>query len=223
MGERSSGTNFGKRILGRNTPLSPSEALGWKHGFAQMTAIPADMLVVCMVRNAPDWARSMHSKPWHTSPAMQRLAFSDFLRAPWDTSADRARYFDGAEELGFTGQPLQHDRHPLTGAPFADLFELRQVKLAGLLSYLNRDCNLAVLRMEEVIAAPEDTVDAVLQAFGLPDRTGPFRGIAKRLGSKFKAAVADRPETPKTMSEADMDYLRARVDQAQEAMLGYTY
>ena len=40
FGERSSGTNFVKRLLGRNTALAPSEGLGWKHGLPHMAAIP---------------------------------------------------------------------------------------------------------------------------------------------------------------------------------------
>lgn len=81
FGERSSGTNFVKRLIGRNTPLSPTEELGWKHGFTQMTAESPNTLVVCVTRNAVDWAHSLHAKPWHCPPEMQRLAFSEFIRA----------------------------------------------------------------------------------------------------------------------------------------------
>ena len=63
VGERSSGTNYVKRLLGRNTGLKPTEALGWKHGGPQALAIPADLLVVICVRHAGDWARSMHRGP----------------------------------------------------------------------------------------------------------------------------------------------------------------
>jgi hypothetical protein len=62
--------------------MRPSDALGWKHGFAQALAIPADLAVICVTRNAADWALSMHAKPWHAVPALQALAFSDFIRAP---------------------------------------------------------------------------------------------------------------------------------------------
>ncbi|OWU83504.1 hypothetical protein ATO6_18215 [Oceanicola sp. 22II-s10i] len=223
MGERSSGTNFAKRVLGRNTELKPTEALGWKHGFPQMTAVPADTVIVCCVRNAADWARSMHAKPWHTTPALQRMAFPDFIRAEWDTIVDRDRYFEEAGRLGLTGQPLQHDRDPLTGRRFADIFALRRAKLAALLSYAERDCNIAILRMEELTADPAGTVDAFIAAFGLSAREGEFRGIARRLGSKFKAAVDNRPETPNALSGSDLDFLRSRVDAEQEAELGYTY
>lgn len=223
FGERSSGTNFAKRVLARNTPLTPLEDLGWKHGFAQMIAVPADMVAVVTVRNAADWVRSMHAKPWHCSAAMQALPFSDFIRAEWDTLVDRDRYFPESARLGLAGQPLQQDRHPLTGAPFADIFALRQAKLAAHLGIAARGCNVAILRMEDLTATPEETVDAFLDAFGLPARDGAFRGIARRLGSKFRPAIETRPETPARLSEADLEYLRDRVHPGQEAALGYRY
>ena len=56
------------------------------------------MLVLGLVRNAMSWALSMYAKPWHTSPQMQALPFSDFIRAPWDTRVDRARYFPDSDK-----------------------------------------------------------------------------------------------------------------------------
>lgn len=219
LGERSSGTNYVKRLLGRNTALMPTEALGWKHGFPHARAIPPDLLVIGVVRRADEWARSMHVKPWHCTPEMQRLPFSDFIRAPWDTVVDRPRYFAGAQASGEVGQALMHDRHPLTGLRFDTLFALRQAKLTGLLSYAARGCNFALLRMEDVTAAPELALDRL----ALPGWEGNLRPVVKRLGSKFKPAVDARPETPAALCDADMDWLRAQVDSAQEADLGYDY
>ncbi|MHC9234006.1 hypothetical protein ACX9MO_00040 [Pseudooceanicola sp. 502str34] len=219
MGERSSGTNFVKRLIGRNTPLSPTEELGWKHGAPAMIAIPADLLVVVAVRNAADWARSMHAKPWHASPALQALDFSAFLRAEWDTIADRPRYFEDLPESAI-GQPLQPDRDPLTGARHADLFALRRAKLTAHLSLLNRDCTLAILRMETATAEPEALLAQLRATYALPD--APYRPVVKRLGAKFKPAIPDRPTTPE-WSGPDLAHLRARVDTGQEAMLGYSY
>lgn len=221
LGERSSGTNFIKRLLGRNSQLQPTELLGWKHGFAQAMAIPADLAVICVVRNAVDWALSMHAKPWHTVPELQRLEFSDFIRAPWQTRIDRPRYF--REAAGLVGQPLMQDRDPLTGDVFENIFALRRAKLASLIGYLNRDCTCVILRMEEYQADPEARLNALLAALGQPPREGPFRPVNKRLGSKFKPAVDGRPETPSQMAPADLAYLRSQVDPQQEKRLGYRY
>lgn len=223
FGERSSGTNFVKRLIGRNTALSPIEALGWKHGFAQMTAIPADTAIVACVRDARRWSLSMHAKPWHTPPAMQRMGYSDFIRAEWATQADRKRYFPQVQELGGEGQPLQQDRDPITGLPFPNLFALRQAKLNGLLSFFNRGCGLILCRLEAVQAAPEEFLTALTEAYALPATGTPYRPVTKRLGSKFLVSVDTRPETPKAMPETDMAFLRETLDLEQEARLGYAY
>lgn len=223
FGERSSGTNFVKRLIGRNSTLAPIEDLGWKHGFPQMTAIPADVAVICMVRDARRWALSMHARPWHCPPDMQALPFSHFLRAEWATIADRKRYFPQVAALGGQGRPLQHDRHPLTGLPFANLFALRRAKLEALLSYQRRGCTVVLCRMEAVQRAPDAFLAALHAGLGLPAPQGELRPVHKRLGSRFLASVQHRPHTPEMMDEADLALLRAELDLETEAALGYDY
>lgn len=220
LGERSSGTNFVSRLLGRNSDLRPVDVLGWKHGFVQALAVPGDLAVICVVRAPEPWALSMFAKPWHTPPAMQALEFGAFIRAPWATIIDRPRYFDGIGAPAL-GQPLQQDRDPVTGAVFDSLFALRRAKLASLLSYLNRDCTCIFLRAEAVQAAPEDTLAALRGALGQPPLAVPFRPVVKRLGSKFKPAVATRPDGPARMSPQDRDFMWQMLDRTQEAQLGY--
>ena len=221
LGERSSGTNFVKRLLGRNSALRPTETLGWKHGFPGTLAIPADLAVVCVVRNAADWALSMHAKPWHATPDLQALAFSDFIRAPWQTIVDRPRYFENSGEV--VGQPLQQDRDPVTGTVFANLFALRRAKLTGLLSYLNRGCTCVVLRLDSLQSDPEGGLEDLLTALGQPRRTAPFRPITRRLGSRFKPSIPARPKTPDALSADDHAFLVSQLDPQQEATLGYAY
>lgn len=223
LGERSSGTNFVKRILGRNTDLTPTEALGWKHGFPNATAIPADMVVVVAIRDARAWARSMHAKPWHSEAPLQRLEFSDFIRAEWRTIADRDRYFPKDAELGIRGQPLQHDRHPMTGLPFENLFALRRAKLWSHLSYLNRGCSVVLCRMEDTIANPDVFLQQFRAAMAMPAVDTPPQKVVKRLGANFRAAVNTRPDTPKEFPPEDMDFLRANVVVKLEQALGYDY
>lgn len=222
FGERSSGTNYVKRLIGRNSVLTPTEELGWKHGPLQVAAIPADVAIVVAVRAPEPWARSMFAKPWHTVPAMQRLGFAEFLRAPWETIVDRTDYFPDAARLDLVGQPLQGDRDPATGAMFANLFALRRAKLGLHLSLWHRHTSVAILRMEEATARPETVLDGLLSGFGLPPRAAELRPVVKRLGAKFKRAVADRPAAPDGLSEADRAFMRAELDPALEAALGYS-
>jgi len=166
--------------------------LGWKHGFVQARAIPVDLLVIGVVRRADDWLRSMHTKPWHCSSALQSLEFSDFIRAEWDTIIDRPRYFEGAQDAGEVGQP-------------------------------RRDCAFILLRMEDVIAAPEQTLARIANALSPTIMNDSYRPVVKRLGAKFKPNVPNRPATPATLPEADRDWLRHAIDGAQERHLGYAY
>lgn len=223
IGERSSGTNYVNRLLARNVPLTPTDAFGWKHGHPQMLAVPPDLVVVVAVRRADDWARSMFAKPWHTRPDMQRLPFSEFLRAPWDTIIDRLRYFEAhAPELAL-GEPLQLDRDVATGQCYANLFALRRGKLASHLTYLNRDCNMCLVRMEDAVSDPGRFLSGFLVGFGLPPLADAPRLVMKRLGARFQPAAADRPALPEALSGADLAFLRAECDLDLEARLGYRY
>lgn len=221
IGERSSGTNFVKRMLGRNTPLKPTEALGWKHGHVHALAIPADLVVVVAVRRAEDWVRSMFAKPWHATPALQSLGFSDFLRAPWDSILDRPRYFDGLPMGDQVGQPLQLDRDPLTGLPYPHLMALRRGKLQAHLGLSNRGCAFCLVRMEEVAANPDRFLASFRAAFGLPPQAGAVRPVLRRLGARFVPAVDNRPPPPDRMDPADLAFLRETGDPTLERLLGY--
>lgn len=220
LGERSSGTNLLHRLVLRNTGLLPREDLGWKHGFPSALAVPPDLAVLCAVRAPEPWALSMFAKPWHTVPALQALGFSDFIRAPWETTVDRARYFGGAQSL--VGQPLLPDRDPVTGAMPGNLFALRRAKLRALLSYAVRARCFALVRTETLQADPEATLQALSAGLGLPPRDGAFRGVTRRLGSKFKPAVAARPPAPAAMAPADRAFMRAELDPGVERSLGYS-
>ena len=223
MGERSSGTNFVKRLIGRNTGLEPSEVLGWKHAAPMMLAIPADLTVICTFRAADAWALSMHAKPWHCTPAMQRLEFSDFIRAPWETIIDRPRYFPWADGPEYRCQPLQADRHPVTGEMYRNLFQLRSAKLSALLGFAQRHPSCIFVRLEAVQAAPEDFLGELAAQLAVPGELAPYRPITKRLGSRFKPAVEGRPATPPEMARDDSDWMRGELDVQLEAAIGYRY
>ena len=223
LGERSSGTNFVKRLLGRNSNLTPVETLGWKHGPPSALAIPEDLAVICVVRNATDWALSMHAKPWHCTPEMQHLPFSDFIRAEWQSIVDRPRYFPEAAASGGLGRPLQADRDPQTGGVYDNLFALRRGKFNGLLSYLQRRCTCVLLRMEQAQSDPESMLDRILGDLGLPPRTGPVRPVHKRLGAKFKPSVPNRPPSPAAIGADDRAFMISQLDMETEAALGYRY
>lgn len=221
LGERSSGTNYVKRLLGRNTPLEPTEALGWKHGPLQALAVPADLVVILSLRNAVDWALSMYAKPWHSTPTLQSLPFPDFLRAPWDTIVDHPKYFPGAGPR-MIGQALQPDRDPTTGARYPNLFALRTGKLRSHLSLLNRDCTLVITRFETARDTPEDFLTQFRAGLGLPPSDAPLRPVVKRLGARFNPAV-QRPPRPQTFPDDARAFMKSQLDLTLESQLGYSY
>ncbi len=222
FGERCSGTNFARALIKRNLGLAVRDDLGWKHGFAHMLAIPEDVLVVVVVRDAFDWAKSMFAKPWHADAQMQRLGFSQFLRAPWTSVVDRPDYFGLPRGCDLIGAPLQLDRHPITGAPFANIFRMRNAKTAAFLGFEARHANFVALRHEALARSPESVLGHLREAFGLEEGDG-FRGVHRRLGSRFAPKVADRPAAPQEISPADRAFILEELDLRQERRLGYHY
>ncbi|MAM60140.1 hypothetical protein [Maritimibacter sp. UBA3975] len=220
FGERSSGTNFVNRLLAKNSALTPVDHYGWKHGFAQMTGVGARALIVGVARDPLAWARSMYAKPWHCPPEMQALDFPAFLRAEWRTVIDRKRYFPQSGERGTVGTPLQQDRHPITGAAFANLAQLRSFKAAYLLGLRMRGVNLVLCRLEAVQADPEAFVVAVSEAFDLPP-VAAYAPVTKRLGSRFLANVENRPDPPEVVSPDDRAFLAKELDTRIESAWGF--
>lgn len=224
IGERGSGTNLARRVIGMNTELTHTEVLGWKHAFPSMLAVPDNLLTVVCLRDARNWALSMHDRPWHAHPVMHGLSFSEFIRAEWQSHVDRVSHFpnvpDGMEARGL---PLQYDRHPLTGLPFPNLFALRTAKLQGHLSMLARGGTVTVLRMEILQQSPERILDHLSTVLGVTRKPGDLRMPGRRLGTRFRSPVADRPLPPDMMSADDLAFMAAELDLTLERKLGYAY
>ena len=66
-------------------------------------------MLVLVVRRAEDWVRSLFARPWHTTPAMQMLEASDFLRAPWETVVDHPRILGPGFTDDLIGQFIGQD------------------------------------------------------------------------------------------------------------------
>lgn len=222
IGERSSGTNFTHKLLRRSLGLDRENYLGWKHAFPHVSFIRRDMLVICVVRNAVDWLISMHRRPWHTTAAMQKLPFPEFIRQPWMTEVGGAGQFNPDKRSDLTGLPLQFDRHPITGEVFANLIQLRNCKLAALHGMRNRADNLVFVQFETILADPKAFVLQLRDRFGLSGMDE-FEVGAPRLGAKFHAEIPDRPATPPVLPDEDYRFLLGQLDLGQEAALGYRY
>ena len=223
LGERASGTNILRKLIEVNLPLDRVDSLGWKHGFPHMVAIPPDLLVLCVVRHAWDWVTSLYTRPWHAHPALQAMSFAQFIRSEWHSIVDRPGDFEELHpELNALGAPLQFDRHPITGLPFANVFALRNAKIAALRGMAHRNCNLVLLRSEDFLADPEAGIGRIADAFDLP-RPQEFRNIGRRLGTRFRPSVEGRAPAPEFPDPSDAAFMLRALDLEQEAALGYSY
>ncbi|MEL7133668.1 MAG: hypothetical protein AAGK77_14795, partial [Pseudomonadota bacterium] len=213
LGERGCGTNVVRKSITKTVKLFRTEALGWKHGFPMMVGVPRSMVVVCVVRDAFDWATSLYKRPWHADDSMQSLSFSEFLRAPWHGVIDRTADFEMIHpELQVDGELLQFDRHPITGSGFANIFELRTTKSRALLGLLNRHCNIVFVRFEAFRDTPEAFLDDMRASFDLAGTERGYRPITRNMGNRFRPSVKDRPDPPATWQTEDRAWALSQLD-----------
>lgn len=221
-GERRSGTNFVARTLARNTGLKRWGAYGWKHALPYFPVLPKCCLFVVVVRDPFDWLRSFYAGPFEVDPAIARLSFSDFLRAEWEGSytgfSEQWAYRGYAVKNRFAmGEPNFLDRHPITGRRFANVCEMRSVKMAGHLSLLDRGLNAVALRYEDFKARPEDMLRAIADSTGI-NLAKEFTPTDKPVGpsSDRRAAAKTAP-----ILETDRAFILENLDLAVERRCGY--
>jgi hypothetical protein len=172
FGERRSGTNFAHSLLKENLKIKGVYNYGWKHGAPVMPVIPNDVLFLVLVRNPFEWLRSLHSAPFE-APEMNGLSFTDFLRSEWKGFFDPKPI--GQRKWGLGGFPEragenQFDRHPLTGKRFANVLEMRKVKLAAHLSLAERSANFSLINLEDLQKKPDHIINQISKEYKLKVR-----------------------------------------------------
>jgi len=222
LGERGCGTNVIRKTMQDALQIKRTEALGWKHGFPAMIALPPSFLTICAVRDAQKWAHSLYSRPWHADASVQALGFSEFLRAPWMSRVDKMGHFDGiAPRLQPLGEELQWDRHPLTGARFDTIFAMRNLKHRALLGLPERGASVVYVSLDAFNAAPEAFLADLAAAFSLAPTAAGYAPVARRMGNRFTPAIADRAPAPADWAAADLAWMHSQLDPAIEATLGF--
>jgi hypothetical protein len=145
------------------------------------------------------------------------LPFEAFLRAEWQSRVDERNFGVEDGEMRALAE-LQWDRHPLTGARFGNIAQLRRAKTTGFLSLSERFANCLMLRHEDVVADPEGLVAHVAGTYGL-ERAPEFHSIETRRGK-----ASDGPYEAKRypgLSTQDREWLWSELDRDQEERLGY--
>ncbi len=222
LGERGCGTNVIRKIVHESLKLRQTEALGWKHGFPQMIALPPTFLTIVAVRNPRSWAHSLYKRPWHAVPPLQSLGFADFLRAPWQACVDKLGHFDNiAPRLKPLGQELQWDRHPITGAYFDNIFAMRNLKHRALLSLPNRGGSVVYVSLDAFNAAPEAFLADLSATFGVEPTERGYAPVTRRMGNRFTPVVADRAPAPDTWDASDVEWMHSQLDTTIETALGF--
>ena len=163
----------------------------------------------------------MFGKPWHASPALREMTFEAFLRAEWNTYVDQARFFRLAEGDRRVGQPLQYDRHPVTGRAFQNLLALRNAKNAAFAGLAERRMNVAFVRHEDVVADPAGVLQSLSDGFDLQLRVADPIIPDGQFGWKMKKRQVELP--PAGLMPGDRAFVVSQLDLELEARIGYRY
>ena len=126
-------------------------------------------------------------------------------------------------EIFADGQPLQFDRHPITGLPFANIFAMRSLKAQALLGMQNRGCDVIFVQLDAIQRDAERFIMALGAAFDLTATERGFRPITRRMGNRFRPSVKDRPEAPTVWDRADRAFALSQLDADVESAWGYAY
>ena len=218
FGERRTGTNYVAKLISDNFPLTETTRYGWKHGHPTMPCIARSALIVVVVRSPIAWLSSLHNRPFAISH--EGLPFSEFLRKEWYDQY-RAKDF-GHARWGYGGMNKDHktanqiDRHPITGARFANPLEMRTVKNQSFLGLLNRECNCVVVDYDMARLEPAKMLREIADLFAIKAKSDiEVTGHVGAKGRETKRVTAD------VISDADMAFIRDNLDSDLEARLGF--
>lgn len=230
-GERNSGTNYLHFLLENNIKnVKVGYKYGWKHGFAKIEDIKADLkpedLVICLFKDPYSWIVSMHGKPHH-APQMLGKSFSDFIRAEWACyQGDNYDTRDLEKNPLLAAEEMMYERDPETGDRFENIIKLRSGKIKRLLELKNHvPNNVAYLKYEEFLQRPRINVCDVAGVYKMR-LNGPVK-LSKGYFGKNPSKSWDRQnyylnkEYLKAYSAEDLSYVNNQLDWEQERQLGY--
>jgi len=129
-GQRCSGTNYLIRLIENNFGSAVfTESYGFKHWLVpHSTVFPEDVMALVIVRDPGDWIHSLFRNPWHLRAELKGAPFRQFIRNIWDSCWDEDFWQMDASDTRYL-QPIEEERHPETGAAFANPFAMRRAKL----------------------------------------------------------------------------------------------
>ncbi len=193
IGERCSGTNYVRTLVGQNFPSCSLDLLHEKFPFllhkhfypwVDLTAFHVckkgkknensplvflknsdTNLFVLVVRDPYDWLRSFYLQPYHVSDQLSGKGFLHFIQNQWIPDSN-------LETIGNCKDWL----NPYEGRPFKHVLELRKYKILNFLQIGLLVDNFLIVQHEKVSEFPEQFIDFVSRYFKL-EKTVPFQPV----------------------------------------------
>lgn len=223
FGERRSGTNFVMNVVKKNTGLHFVKVYGWKHGIPYFPVFPACCLFIVVVRDPLDWVQSFYKGPYEGDRSLARLPFSEFIRSEWEgryrpVRSPWHRHGYRLDKSIGRGEALQLDRHPIEGRRFRNIMEMRNIKLAGQLSMLNRGINAVLIRYEDMKQFRREIIQEISGIFDIA-LNPVFDPVEQTVGPK--SFNAEQAEGSDGLSPADREFIIGELDPMLEARCGY--
>ncbi len=216
FGERCSGTNHAAAWIQQNLGLAYRMDFGWKHGPMELPKLKKAQATLCVlvVRNLPDWLRSLHLKPHHLSAKMRGLPFPQFIQCRVHSILDHTMgVLPGEAAFGTLMATEQHQ-----GKPFANLIRMRRHKHRLWLKQLAQLPTTVVLQHERLTTKPELALQQVLALCNLPAR----EGAVPVMSYKGQEQAGDfKPKRYAAIDAASIAFILEQVDWEIEDQLGY--
>ena len=220
-GERATGTNLLRVLMGNHVAAPHTDEYGWKHGFPGFEIVRREDLLITIFRAAEPWLLSLYRKPWHVRRRDRNVDFATFLRQPFQTRRDMDLGPREVKGPGAMNMPIQLDREPYTGQPFANPILLRNAKNRAALGLRNREVNACFLRYEALMQDPGRFMGALSEFYDIEHDVSLVEMPTERLGRFGREVKGDRRDADPAFSDADRAFLHATLDHAVEAELGY--
>lgn len=216
FGERCSGTNHAAAWIQGNLGLEYRKDFGWKHGMMSLAELKKAEHVLCVlvVRNLPDWLRSLHLKPHHMSPKMRGLRFHEFIKRRVDSVLDHAMGVS-PRDPGF-GKAIASEQH--NGKTFANVIRMRRHKHRGWLKDMEKLPHAVVLRHEDLVENPRQVLRQLERICDLPAREDVVP-VARYKGQD--TASEYKPKRYAGIDALAMRHILEQVDLETEIRLGY--
>ena len=240
LGERCSGTNIIEKVISANSLFRPDWSLvGFKHFPRHDRSFKLfecrDIPVILVVRESVSWLRSFYNQPWHASPLLKSMSFSEFIRSEWKSvwDSDTNTPSDSDDFM----KEILLDRNPYTGERYDNVISLRTGKLKHMLEIYDQLNRKLIVRLEDYQSSPGKTIQRILSTLGssVPDVPSIPSGYkanttvisrsltALGLASIYKSRTQLKSNN-KCLSEIspdDFEYIKSNLDPLLEARVGY--